>query len=232
MDCIESPFQSLSAATSAALRIRPLRLAPRRRHRAIRRNPEIILKVTSSNDPVDLVEGEYDAGVQSGEFIQRDMIAVRVTKEMRLAVVGSPEYFKSNPIPKRPQDLKDHSCIGFRFSNGLYRWEFEKGEGTLPLAHKVPPPSTTGPCHSDCSAGSGDRHHNGSQSRGPDREGTLDTSAKGLVPFIPRILPLLPQSTQSARRPGGPDRHPSALHLTRDLRVFGLAFARHRDEWA
>ena len=56
------------------------------------------------------------------------MIAVRVTKEMRLAIVGSAGYFKSNPIPRHPQDLKNHSCIGFRFSNGLYRWEFEKGQ--------------------------------------------------------------------------------------------------------
>jgi DNA-binding transcriptional LysR family regulator len=88
--------------------------------------PEIVLEVTSSNDPVDLVAGEYDAGVQLGEFIQRDMIAVRVTREMRLAVVGSPAYFESNTIPRHPQDLKDHACIGFRFSNGLYRWEFEK----------------------------------------------------------------------------------------------------------
>jgi len=68
--------------------------------------PEIVLEVTSSNDPVDLVAGEYDAGVQLGEFIQRDMIAVRVTKEMRLAVVGSPAYFESNNIPRHPQDLK------------------------------------------------------------------------------------------------------------------------------
>ena len=89
--------------------------------------PEIVLEVTTSNDPIDLVAGEYDAGIQLGEFIQRDMIAVRVTKEMRLAIVGSAAYFKSNPIPRHPQDLKDHSCIGFRFSNGLYRWEFEKG---------------------------------------------------------------------------------------------------------
>jgi len=96
--------------------------------------PEIVLEVTSSNDPVDLVAGEYDAGVQLGEFIQRDMIAVRVTKEMRLAVVGSPSYFESNPIPRHPQDLKDHSCIGFRFSNGLYRWEFEKGRKALTVS--------------------------------------------------------------------------------------------------
>jgi DNA-binding transcriptional LysR family regulator len=65
--------------------------------------------------PVDFVAGEYDAAVQLGEFIQRDMIAVRVTKEMRLAVVGSPAYLESNSIPRHPQDLKDHSCIGFRF---------------------------------------------------------------------------------------------------------------------
>lgn len=96
--------------------------------------PEIVLEVTSSNDPVDLVAGEYDAGVQLGEFIQRDMIAVRVTKEMRLAVVGSPSYFESNTIPRHPQDLKDHSCIGFRFSERLYRWEFEKGRKALTVS--------------------------------------------------------------------------------------------------
>jgi DNA-binding transcriptional LysR family regulator len=100
--------------------------------------PEIVLEVTSSNDPVDLVAGEYDAGVQLGEFIQRDMIAVRVTKEMRLAVVGSPKYFESNPIPRHPQDLKDHACIGFRFSNGLYRWEFEKGRKALTVSPQGP----------------------------------------------------------------------------------------------
>ena len=100
--------------------------------------PEIILEITSSNDPVDLVAGEYDAGVQLGEFIQRDMIAVRVTKEMRLAVVGSPGYFESNPVPRSPQDLKDHSCIGFRFGNGLYRWEFQKGRKTLKVSPQGP----------------------------------------------------------------------------------------------
>lgn len=100
--------------------------------------PEIVLEVTSSNDPVDLVAGEYDAGIQLGEFIQRDMIAVRVTREMRLAVVGSPEYFRSHSIPRNPQHLKDHACIGFRFSNGLYRWEFEKGRKALTVSPQGP----------------------------------------------------------------------------------------------
>jgi DNA-binding transcriptional LysR family regulator len=101
--------------------------------RFARTYPDIVLEITSSNDPVDLVAGEFDAGVQIGEFIQRDMIAVPVTREMRLAVVGSPEYFKSHKIPRKPQDLKDHSCIGFRFSNGLYRWQFEKGKKALTI---------------------------------------------------------------------------------------------------
>jgi DNA-binding transcriptional LysR family regulator len=106
--------------------------------RFVRAYPEIVLEITSSNDPVDLVAGEYDAGIQLGEFIQRDMIAVRVTKDVRLAVVGSPGYFRSNPIPRHPQDLKDHACIGFRFSNRLYRWEFEKGKKALTVSPEGP----------------------------------------------------------------------------------------------
>jgi DNA-binding transcriptional LysR family regulator len=100
--------------------------------------PEIVLDITSSNDPVDLVAQEYDAGIQIGEFIQRDMIAVRVSKDLRLAVVGSPQYFKSHPIPRNPRDLKDHACIGFRFSSGLYRWEFEKGRKTITVNPQGP----------------------------------------------------------------------------------------------
>jgi DNA-binding transcriptional LysR family regulator len=106
--------------------------------RFARTYPEIILEVTSSNDPVDLVAGEYDAGIQIGEFIQRDMIAVRVSKDMRLAVVGSPEYFNSHKIPRTPRDLKDHACIGFRFSSGIYRWEFEKGRKVLTVNPQGP----------------------------------------------------------------------------------------------
>lgn len=106
--------------------------------RFARTYPEIVLEVTSSNDPVDLVAGQYDAGVQIGEFIQRDMIAVRVSKDLRLAVVGSPEYFKGRKIPRTPRDLKDHACIGFRFSSGIYRWEFEKGRKALTVNPQGP----------------------------------------------------------------------------------------------
>ena len=100
--------------------------------------PEIVLEVTTSNDPADLVAGQYDAGVQIGEFIQRDMIAVRVSRDMRLAAVGSPEYFRAHRIPRTPGDLKDHACIGFRFSSGMYRWEFEKGRRAVTVSPQGP----------------------------------------------------------------------------------------------
>lgn len=100
--------------------------------------PEIVLDVTVSNDPVDLVAGEFDAGIQIGEFIQRDMVAVRVSADLRLALVGSPEYFAAHKAPRAPQDLKDHPCVGFRFSSGMYRWEFEKGRKALTVNPQGP----------------------------------------------------------------------------------------------
>ena len=93
--------------------------------------PEIVLEVTTSNDPVDLVAQSFDAGIQIGELIQKDMVATRVSKDLRLALIGSPDYFARNKRPKTPRDLKDHRCVAFRFSNGIYRWEFEKSRTAL-----------------------------------------------------------------------------------------------------
>jgi DNA-binding transcriptional LysR family regulator len=103
-----------------------------------RKYPEIVLDVTTSNDPIDIVAGGYDAGIQIGEFIQKDMVAVRVSKDLSLALVGSPEYFAKHKPPRAPHDLKDHACISFRFSNGVYRWEFEKGKKTLTVYPQGP----------------------------------------------------------------------------------------------
>ncbi len=100
--------------------------------------PDVVLEITSSNDPVDLVAGQYDAGVQIGEFIQRDMVAVRVSKDLRLAVVGTPAYFQSHQIPRTPRDLKEHACIAFRFASGVYRWEFQKGRKVFTVGPQGP----------------------------------------------------------------------------------------------
>ncbi|MBR0860208.1 LysR family transcriptional regulator [Bradyrhizobium liaoningense] len=100
--------------------------------------PDIVLDVVTVTGPVDLVAGEFDAGIQLGEYIQKDMIAVRVTPDLRLAVVGSPRYFASRPIPQKPTDLGDHRCITLRLPDGPYRWEFERGRKSVTISVNGP----------------------------------------------------------------------------------------------
>src|SRR5690349_20222823 len=85
--------------------------------------PDILLDVTSDDSRMDIVAGGFDAGIHFGEFIEKDMIAVRVSPDQRPAIVGSPAYFKSHARPKSPRDLPGHRCINFRHgSAGVYRW--------------------------------------------------------------------------------------------------------------
>jgi DNA-binding transcriptional LysR family regulator len=88
--------------------------------------PDVVLDVTTESRPVDIVAERFDAGIELGEFIQRDMIAIRVSPEQRAAIVASPAYLKRHPKPRTPQDLLKHRCIGCRHGEALYRWEFEK----------------------------------------------------------------------------------------------------------
>jgi DNA-binding transcriptional LysR family regulator len=97
--------------------------------------PDVVLEVTTDNSRVDLVAAGYDAGIEIGEFIQKDMVAVRVSEDLRAAIVASPKYFAAHPRPRHPRDLLNHRCINFRQgSRGLYRWEFEKGRQSLTVA--------------------------------------------------------------------------------------------------
>ncbi|MBZ9979341.1 LysR family transcriptional regulator [Mesorhizobium sp. BR-1-1-10] len=90
--------------------------------------PDIRVEIVVDYGLTDIVAGRYDAGVRLGEQVARDMIAVRIGPDMRMAVVGSPAYFASRPKPRMPQDLTDHNCINLRLPThgGLYAWEFEK----------------------------------------------------------------------------------------------------------
>jgi DNA-binding transcriptional LysR family regulator len=102
--------------------------------------PDVVLDITADDTRLDIVAGGFDAGIQFGEFIQKDMIAVRVSKDLRAAIVGSSGYFKSHPKPKGPRDLMSHRCINFRHGHGgdVYRWEFEKGRKSLSVAVNGP----------------------------------------------------------------------------------------------
>jgi len=101
--------------------------------------PDVVLDITADDSRLDIVAGGFDAGIHFGEYIQKDMIAVRVSKDHRAAIVGSPAYFKSHPKPKTPHDLLRHKCINFRHgAAGLYRWEFDKGKKSLSVAVNGP----------------------------------------------------------------------------------------------
>src|SRR6195256_5196806 len=101
--------------------------------------PDVVLDITADDSRLDIVAGGFDAGIHFGEYIQKDMIAVRVSKDHRAAIVGAPAYFKSYTKPKTPHDLLKHRCINFRHgSAGLYRWEFDKGKKSLSVAVNGP----------------------------------------------------------------------------------------------
>ncbi len=91
--------------------------------------PDIKLEVIVDYGLTDIVAERYDAGIRIGEQVAKDMIAVRVGPDMRVAVVGAPSYFRSRKRPRVPQDLTAHDCINLRLPTygGLYVWEFEKG---------------------------------------------------------------------------------------------------------
>jgi DNA-binding transcriptional LysR family regulator len=101
--------------------------------------PNVLLDVTTDDSRMDIVAAGFDAGIHYGEYIEKDMIAVRVSRDQRPAIVGSPEYFKAHPRPKLPRELVHHPCINFRHgSAGLYRWEFEKDRKSLSVSVNGP----------------------------------------------------------------------------------------------
>lgn len=87
---------------------------------------DVELDLVASDAPVDIVAEGYDAGVQLGEVIDRDMIAVPVTGDLRLAVVGAPSYFERRGVPAHPRELTQHDCLNWHptADSPPYRWEF------------------------------------------------------------------------------------------------------------
>ena len=90
--------------------------------------PGVRLEITVEDGFSDIVAAGFDAGIRLGERVHRDMIAVRVTPDLRVAVVGSPAYLDSRGVPLVPDDLHHHSCVNYRWSvsGAAYRWPFAK----------------------------------------------------------------------------------------------------------
>jgi len=98
------------------------------------------LDIVLSDEPGDIVAEGYDAGVRLGEVIDKDMIAVPVSGDLRLVVVGAPSYFATHPKPTHPRDLAEHACINWHptASAPPYRWEFTDPETGRDFSVAVP----------------------------------------------------------------------------------------------
>lgn len=96
--------------------------------RLLPNHPDIKVEIIVNYGLIDIVAEGFDAGVRLGEQVAKDMIALRIGPDMRMAVVGSPAYFAKYPIPQTPQDLTEQNCINMRLPThgGLFPWEFEK----------------------------------------------------------------------------------------------------------
>lgn len=127
--------EAVGAASRAAgtLRINTLSMAatkliaPRlgRFHKA---HPDVVLDIMIDDGLSDIVAAGFDAGIRVGERLQNDMVAVRLTPDVKLLAVASPEYLARSGEPKAPADLQRHACINWRFpgSGRIARWTFQK----------------------------------------------------------------------------------------------------------
>ncbi|MER8705138.1 LysR family transcriptional regulator [Mesorhizobium sp. M1088] len=90
--------------------------------------PDIEMEIMLDEGLIDIVADRFDAGIRVGEQVQKDMVAVRIGPDLRMAVVGSPSYFANHKIPQTPRELGEHRGVSYRQTTGggLYAWEFER----------------------------------------------------------------------------------------------------------
>lgn len=96
------------------------------------RHPRIELELVFEDRRVDIVREGFDAGIRLSEFVERDMVGLRLTNSLRFVVVGAPSYLDKHGTPQRPEDLLHHECLTFRSetTGSLYAWELERGQKT------------------------------------------------------------------------------------------------------
>lgn len=101
--------------------------------------PDVEVEIAASADLVDIAAGGFDAGIRQGQFIEADMIAVRLTPSHPLTVVGSPDYLRRRQRPERIDDLRGHACMRMRRTNGsIAPWSFINGNETVEVAVSGP----------------------------------------------------------------------------------------------
>ncbi|MGJ7544111.1 LysR family transcriptional regulator [Variovorax sp. LT1R16] len=99
----------------------------------LKQYPDIQIEFSVDYAFTDIASHRFDAGVRVGDRVDKDMVAVRISPDLRMAVAASPDYLVGKPIPRKPQDLTMHRCINLRLptQGNLYAWDFEKGKKSV-----------------------------------------------------------------------------------------------------
>ncbi len=171
--------------------------------RLLPEHPDVHVELSVDSGFTDIVAQRFDAGVRLGEALAKNLVAVRIGPDLRMAVVGSPSYFARRPPPTAPQDLSAHRCINLRLMSGggLYAWELEKDGREVrvrvdgQLAFDNINLSTRA-----AESGPRPRLRHGEPSGGADRRGTPCPGARRLVSIVPGLPPLLSQSPPTLGR--------------------------------
>jgi len=140
-----------NARAAGTLRINTLSMAAKnviapRLGRFARAHPQVVLDIVIDDGLSDIAGEGFDAGIRVGGRLQKDMVAVRLTPDIELLAVASPDYLARHGEPKTPADLARHACINWRFpgSGRIAGWEFRKkgrstevfGEGQVIANHQ------------------------------------------------------------------------------------------------
>lgn len=145
MDAAVAEASEATGQMSGTLRINTLGIAARtiiapRLARFHQAHPEVLLDIVVDDTLSDIVHGRFDAGIRVGGQLEKDMVAIRLTPDLNMVAVASPDYLALRGVPKSPADLHSHACINWRLqADGRpYRWEFKKGEQQADVAVEGP----------------------------------------------------------------------------------------------
>jgi DNA-binding transcriptional LysR family regulator len=136
---------ALAGRTGGVLRINTLGMAARqviapRLGRFHRAHPDVVLDIVVDDKLSDIVAGRFDAGIRVGRRLEKDMVAVRLTPDVKMIAVASPDYLERRGTPASPVDLHNHACINWRLQidGSASRWEFEKNGKRMDIAVEGP----------------------------------------------------------------------------------------------
>jgi len=145
MDAAVAEAVAAAGRTAGTLRINTLSMAAKkivapRLGRFHRAHPDVVLDIVIDDGLSDIVAGRFDAGIRVGERLEKDMIAVRLTPDVEMLALASPDYLSRRGEPKTPADLHHHACINWRFpgSGRIYRWQFEQKGKKLEMTVEGP----------------------------------------------------------------------------------------------